>query len=298
MTTLSGIFSSGAAIVDTQTFIASGTWTKPVGILPTDLVVIDLWGGGGAGGCRGSNSDQTTGAGGGGGAHNRLQIRAANLNATETVTVGAGGTGVFNNGASTGGNGGYSEFKAHRAFGGGGGSNGYYNGGSGGGIYSAGISGIGSGINLRGGEPLVLAPTSTSIIASISGGNVFFRWCPGEWGGGGTSISYVEFDFQSSPIHGGAGAMTSSASFLRNSVWGGAAGGCYDGNGGSQNGGTSQFGGNGGAAVLAPFANSINGTDGSPRGGGGGGGRSNTSTVARGGNGGRGEVVITVYRGI
>lgn len=83
-------------------------------------------------------------------------------------------------------------------------------------------------------------------------------------------------------------------------MWGGAAGGCYcSGTGaGSQTGGASQFGGNGGSTTIpAGNTSNVNGTDGAPRGGGGAGAKRGTSGTVTSGSGGRGEVVITILRG-
>ena len=294
MSNLSDLFpSSGGIVVDKQTFTASGTWTKPASALPSDIVIVDLWGGGGAGGVRGS-ADLATGGGGGGGAHNRQTMRVGDLNATETVTVGTGGAAATatNSSGATGGGGGYSEFKGHRAYGGGGGNAAV--GGTGGGIFSAGISATSG---ARGGEPQLLGATDTVRTITISSATM--RWHPGEWGGGHADNSNLEPNYQAIPIHGGAGAANTSNTSLRGSAWGGAAGGAYDSaTAGTQTGGTSQFGGNGGSvAIPASAASNVNGGNGSPRGGGGSGAKWGSTGTVTSGAGGRGEVVITIIRG-
>jgi hypothetical protein len=75
---------SGGAI-NTQTFNASGTWTKPGS---GTWAFVQVWGGGGSGGS-GSNTT-LKGAGGGGGGYNAAWVPLASLGSTETVTVGAG----------------------------------------------------------------------------------------------------------------------------------------------------------------------------------------------------------------
>lgn len=295
MTLRQTLASGGSFIVDQQTFTASGTWTKPASALPSDIVIVDLWGGGGAGAVRGS-ADTATGAGGGGGAHNRQIMRVGDLNATETVTVGTGGAAATatNSSGATGSGGGYSEFKGHRAYGGGAGGTGTAVGGTGGGIFSAGIGTTGS---ARGGEPQLLGPRDTNVQVTISSATL--RWYPGEWGGGNADISAVEPNYQAIPIHGGAGAVNTSNISLRGSVWGGAAGGAYDSaSAGTQTGGTSQFGGNGGSvAIPASNTSNVNGGAGSPRGGGGSGAKWGSTGTVTSGAGGRGEVVITIIRG-
>ena len=99
--------SAPAGVASSYTeFLSSGTWTKPAGVT---WVFIEAIGGGG-GGAGAAFSGQATGGGGGGGYASRLML-ASSLGATETVTIGAGGTG----GASgdDGANGGNTTFGSH-----------------------------------------------------------------------------------------------------------------------------------------------------------------------------------------
>jgi hypothetical protein len=79
--------------VDFQSFGTSGTWTKPTGAKWVRVVCV---GGGGAGGGCGAPAAGQAAAGHGGqaGGYGERWFAASALAATETVTIGAGGTGV------------------------------------------------------------------------------------------------------------------------------------------------------------------------------------------------------------
>lgn len=109
--TISGV--AVALAVDYQEFTSSGTWTKPAGV---NFVYVEAIGGGGSGAR--NNASSQTGGGGGGLFVSRL-LRASDVGATETVTVGAGGLarGTPNQDGLAGGD---STFGAHvTAYGGG-----------------------------------------------------------------------------------------------------------------------------------------------------------------------------------
>lgn len=85
-------------------YTANDTWTKPAGLMYAE---VEVQGGGGAGGGAAATaaSQYALGAGGCAGGYTRKLFAAADLGATESVVVGAGGTGVSgaagNNGASS-----------------------------------------------------------------------------------------------------------------------------------------------------------------------------------------------------
>ena len=104
---------------DVQIFTASGTWQKPV---TATMLYIEAWGGGGSGARRGSGVHS---GGGGGGSYVWALLKADAVDASETVTIGAGGAAVSSD--STNGNaGGNSTFGTTAfvtAYGGGAGGN-------------------------------------------------------------------------------------------------------------------------------------------------------------------------------
>lgn len=103
---------------DETYFTASGTYTKPADL---KFIIVEVQGGGGSGGGADSLSGNSSiGGPGGGGGYSRKKILASALDATETVTVGAGGvaSGSSNSPGNTGGS---SSFGVHCSVSGGGG---------------------------------------------------------------------------------------------------------------------------------------------------------------------------------
>jgi hypothetical protein len=246
---------TGGAI-NVQTFTSSGTWTKPA-YAAGSRVLVQCWGGGGSGG---KNSGGGGAGGAGGGGYNERWLSLSQMGATETATVGAGGTalsatGVGNTGGTT------SLGSLIFAYGGGGGGNAVYTNGTGGGQLSAGNS---SGSPFMPGYPLI----------SVSSSGGFFG--VEAWQGSGGNSAGLSRAFS----HGGGGAAGLAGQVADPSVWGGGGGGATSTN---TSGGVSSYGGNGGAGGATGTA----GTQ--PAGGGGG------STSGNSGAGAAGQIIVTVF---
>jgi hypothetical protein len=239
--------------VNQQSFLASGTWTKPAGYSANCPVLIQCWGAGGSGR---RDSVIANAGGGGGGGYTERWVPLGNLGPTETVTIGAGGA------AKTGSNqdgdvGGTTSFGGQiSAFGGGGGSSGR---GGGGGYFSAGITGT---ANTTAGHGLPGLPRYMSIFGDAATPATY------AFAGSGSYFGAVAMPAQPGERHGGGGGATSAAGLQPggSSVYGGGGGG---GGANGAAGGTSLFGGPGGAAGATGVAGSLLG--------GGGGGGSTTS---------------------
>lgn len=119
MMNISDIFVGGAGqtvtVLNDQAFDTSGTWVKPaLAYLPGDMALVELWGGGGSGAYKGTKA---AAMGGSGGTYLRVALPVSSLNATQPVTVGAGGV----SSSSTGVAGGNTQFAGLTARGGEGG---------------------------------------------------------------------------------------------------------------------------------------------------------------------------------
>lgn len=93
-------------LINMQTFLASGTWTRPAG---TTKVIVEVQAGGGGGGGAHVFNGVPLASGGGGGGYARKLVSSPG--ATETVTVGAAG--AKGGAGGSGGTGGTSSFGAH-----------------------------------------------------------------------------------------------------------------------------------------------------------------------------------------
>jgi hypothetical protein len=323
----SGFMTSVYSPVDVQEFSYTGspqTWTKPT--VGRVTLVIAYGGGGGGGGGRGGNAGTSRrgGTGGGGGARIIGEFRTADLGATETVTIGAGGTsgaGGSGGNGSNGGIGGTTTFGSHlSAFGGGGGVGGAaeaagtgLSGGGGGGGCGAGAVGASSATS-AGGYPGVTTTilcigtqgcsgpiNPSSVLGAVEGGGC----------GGYSDLSNPAINaITGGPsMNGGAGGGAGGAVLVANTECAGGAGGAVQtygiypaaGGGGAVNGGagaagsagTSVRGGTGGAGGGSQDSGTGGaGGAGGACGGGGGGGGAGTTTGGAGGVGGAGKMYV------
>lgn len=213
-------------IIDYQSFVGSGTWTKPTNVTGNEVVRVQMWGSGGGGGGA-SNNTSSAGGGGGGGAFVQQDFKASDLTSTVTVTVPAGGAGGV--GAASGGSPAAVTFgsylSANSGAGGTGGS------GSAGGNGAGGAAGTGyatSVVGQSGGASTVIATGGPGGGAGAAGAS--------SGGTGGTNSIYTIGV-------GGAGNSTSNSN--GNPATGNASGG-----GGAGSNGNTETGGNGSIGIV------------------------------------------------
>lgn len=174
-----------------RTFTSSGTYTPTSGMV---YCVVEAVGGGGAGGSVDGSAGSVTAAGGGAsGSYSVLRFTAADIGASQTVTIGAGGTpGAA--GANVGGNGGTTSLGSLLLAGGGGGgqpSTGSGNVGRGGDP-----SGTGSFVGNAGGAGFVSIGVAAYTYSGAGAGSYF---------GGGTRGTYAAAAFNAPANTGGGG---------------------------------------------------------------------------------------------
>lgn len=255
-TTGQATFTTGTVQIQVDVVTASGTWTKPGWAKRVIAFATGAGGGGGSGRRGAAASDRRGGGGGGAGGQNRAEWLAAEIGASLSVTIGAGGTAAA---AAT-------VNDTNGAVGGAGGGGGYGDGGAGNAGGAGGSTTGGTGIYLT----LGAGPGGGAGGGGISTADAV--------GAGGTG-AYGHFS-------GGSGRRATTAA-------GGAAG--LGGNGGAAKAwqrGAGGGGGGGGAGNAAGTASGgAGGLGGLPGGGAGGGGAAtNGANSGAGGIGGRGEV--------
>jgi len=173
---------SGFTFAGQVTFESSGDFLKAdpfgsgdIGVRAIRVRIVGAGGGGGGAGATGVGQCSAGGGGGGGGYAEKFYL-AADLDASETVTRGAGGSG--GTGASAGAAGGASSFKSMSAAGGlGGGTRAatatFPNTDAGGSISTGGV-GSGGDINANGGAGMTLFIGGTSLVHPGNGGCSFY----------------------------------------------------------------------------------------------------------------------------
>lgn len=180
-------------------FTSSGTFTKAS---YTNLLAIKVRvvGGGGAGGGANGGANRSVGAGGGAGGYAEVIVPASSLAATETVTVGAGGTGVL---AGQGNDGNPSSFGAWAVAGAGLGGHLTPNTTAAGTLGGAGGAGSAGDLQATGSPGLIGEVISASISWPGTGGSSVL-------GGGGNGAASVSADGSAGGAYGGGGGGAST----------------------------------------------------------------------------------------
>lgn len=219
-------------VIDYQSFVANGTWTKPLNVTGNEVVRVQMWGsGGGGGGC--TNNTSSASGGGGGGAFVQNDFKASDLTSTVAVTVpGAGAGGVA--GGNAGGSPAAVTFGAYLTA----------NSGTGGSAGSGGNGSGGAGGTTSTGYPINLVGQTG---ASGGAGAPGATGAPGPGGGGGAAGAGTGSAGGTNTIYvigvGGAGNTSSNSGGLN--ATGNAAGG-----GGCGSNGNAEAGGNGSVGIV------------------------------------------------
>jgi hypothetical protein len=204
--------------LDTQTFDASGTWTKPP---QGRFLLIQGWGSAGGGARRSVGN----GSGGGGGSYFDRLIPLSSLGATETVTIGSGGA-IQATDNTNGNPGGTSSFGAHLIiYGGrggeqaaagtmvnGGGSASHFDAWAGGAINASGITG---GVNVSTNPQSIgqsfYGASATGISAANAVNVIPIVAFAGGAGGAGHSSVGPSSGVQNTSLNGGSGGAGNGA---------------------------------------------------------------------------------------
>jgi hypothetical protein len=280
------------ASTDVRIYTANAAWNNPSTSIARRVFVRLVGGGGGGGSGRKGLATTTARCGGGGGAAGAVVefwALTTHLGSTESVTIGAGGTGgaaqtTNSTSGNNGTNGGDTTFAGVRAIGGNDGL---------GGTASAGTGGATTGNSCVTGVALANNPAGAAAGANGAFGGTpaataFFS--PTGGGGGGGLVA------ANTNTAGGAGGAIGTAATIT-ALAGGTAGASGGGNGGNGNTGRGVGTGGGGGGSNNAGAGGRGG-DGGGFGSGGGGGAAGTDGIGdsgAGGNGAPGYALIITY---
>lgn len=264
-----------------ETFLVSGTWTKPAGCVSVHVSVVGGGGGGGSGRRGATSTARHGGNGGSGGGYTRETFPASGLPSTVAITVGTGGSGgaalttddAVGLAASSGITSSFGIFA--RALGG--------QGGNGGNVSTTSATSVGLNAEHPGGNG-----GGTSGTASGFAGNPA-RGGTGGGGGGGVSATNVA----ASGGGGGQALMTSVGGGGNIGTFGTVGGNGFSGAASTFISGAGVGGGGGGGGSAGAGGSGGNGVVGG--GGAGGGASTNGFNSGAGGNGGPGRVIVTSY---
>jgi hypothetical protein len=293
--------SNAVIVLDSTT---SASWTVPTDWNNASNVIHLFGGGGGSAGGRASGSNRAGGGGGGGGGYTGLSNQTLTIGASITYQAGsaggagaagangtAGGTTLWDGGASTAGGGGGGQATTTSSTGGTAGSGSTYNGGVGGqgAVGTAASTGYGGGGGAGAGGPNGIGGTGgngfgSSTAASIAGGG-------GGGNGGGTNggnASAATGGTGGNNSDGAGGATTNSTS---GAVGGGGSGSVANLSTGST--GIEVYGIGGGSGGGGEDDTNRTNTGGRYGGGGGGGGVSTGGITRAGSSGAQGVIIIT-----